>query len=171
MTLAIEILKDGSEVTYESDDIDEYDDLVCISDDNLPPIDLTKVKDVDIEAERVNSEVAYKEIISDSRSFAKGYHYTQTRSYEPVSVEHSIYYACLKFEGQRKRRKFVLDEEIVNKIYLIQQDKEFIGKYEPTYHPTPEEIQKQIQDKNNRMWGWIFIVGMVVLIFSLIGAS
>ncbi len=127
MTLAIEILKDGSEVTYESDDIDEYDDLFCISDDNLPPIDLTKVKDVDIEAERVNSEVAYKEIISDSRSFAKGYHYTQTRSYEPVSVEHSIYYAYLKFEGQRKRRKFILDEEIVNKIYLIQQIKNLLA--------------------------------------------
>lgn len=49
MTLAIEILKDGFEVTYEPYDLDEYDDLVCISDDNVLPIDLTQVKDMDIE--------------------------------------------------------------------------------------------------------------------------
>lgn len=94
-------LKDSSEVTYESDDIDENYDLVCISDENLPPIDLTKVKDVDIEAERINSEVSYKEIFSDSRSFAKGYHYPKTRSYEPVTIKHSIITPILNLMGKR----------------------------------------------------------------------
>ena len=67
MVQAIEILKDGSQVCYESDDIEAYDDLVCVTDPDLPRVDLTKVKSMEIAAERTNSEVVYKNTVSISR--------------------------------------------------------------------------------------------------------
>ena len=135
MCKAIEILKDGTEVYYESTDIDEFDDLVCVTDPNLPRIDLTKVRSMELAAERVSSEVYYKNITSVTRSFSNGYVMGRTDTSEPVDVKHSTYYAYLKFKGERKERKFIIDEEIAQKIQEIQEDREFKGKYEPTYHP------------------------------------
>lgn len=37
----------------------------------------------------------------------------RTDTSEPVQVKHSTYYAYLKFLGERKKRKFILDEEIL----------------------------------------------------------
>ena len=115
MTQAIEILKDGSQVCYESDDIEEYDDLVCVTDPDLPRIDLTKVKSMEIAAERINSEVMYKNTVMVTRASAKGIATAQTIASEPVTVEHSTYYVYLKFQGQRAKRKFIIDEEIADK--------------------------------------------------------
>ena len=49
MVQAIEILKDGSQICYELDDVEAYDDLVCVTDPALPRIDLTKVKTMEME--------------------------------------------------------------------------------------------------------------------------
>lgn len=68
MVQAIEILKDGSQECYQSDDIEIYDDLVCVSNPDLPRIDLTKVKSMEIAAERTSSEVMYKNTVSVTRS-------------------------------------------------------------------------------------------------------
>ena len=93
MCKAIEILKDGTEVCYESWDIAEFDDLVCFANPKLPRIDLTKVKSMELTAERVSSEVYYKNITSVTRSFSKGYVMGRTDTSEPVEVNHSTYYA------------------------------------------------------------------------------
>ena len=44
MAIAVEILKDGSQVLYESDDLESYDDLPCATDPDRAPLDLSKVK-------------------------------------------------------------------------------------------------------------------------------
>ena len=163
MCKAIEILKDGTEVYYESTDIDEFDDLICVSDPNLPRIDLTKVRSMELAAERVSSEVYYKNITSVTRSFSNGYVMGRTDTSEPVDVKHSTYYAYLKFKGERKERKFILDEEIAQKIQEIQEDREFKGKYEPTYHPSKEEMQEaQRQEKRSERIGCAMIAAVVI---------
>ncbi len=48
----------------------------------------------------------------------------QTVTSEPVTVEHSTYYVYLKFQGQRAKRKFIIDEEIADKIERIQEDRD-----------------------------------------------
>ena len=45
---AFEILKDGSQIVYVSDDIETYDDLSYDPNPELPLLDLTKVKSYDI---------------------------------------------------------------------------------------------------------------------------
>ena len=165
MCKAIEILKDGTEVCYESWDIAEFDDLICVTDPNLPRIDLTKVKSIELTAERVSSEVYYKNITSVSRSSVRGIATARTETVEPVEVKHSTYYAYLKFQGERKERKFILDEEIAQKIQQIQEDRDFIGKYEPTYHPSKEEIDEaeNLKKKNERI-GCAMIAAIAVAI-------
>ena len=154
MTQAIEILKDGSQVCYESDDIEEYDDLVCVTDPDLPRIDLTKVKSMEIAAERTSSEVMYKNTVMVTRTSAKGIANAQTIASEPVTVEHSTYYVYLKFQGQRAKRKFIIDGEIADKIERIQEDRDFLTKYEPTYHPVPKRSNRQ--KKKNTKGRWAF---------------
>lgn len=104
MVQAIEILKDGSQECYQSDDIEIYDDLVCVSNPDLPRIDLTKVKSM----------------------------------------------------------------EIADKIEQIQEDRDFLEKYEPTYHPTEEEIEKaekERQEKRDATW---LTSAIVIFILALV---
>ena len=168
MVQAIEILKDGSQVCYESDDIEAYDDLVCVTDPDLPRVDLTKVKSMEIAAERTNSEVVYKNTVSISRAQAMGIANARTVTSEPVTIEHSTYYVYLKFEGKRTQRKFIIDEEIAYKIEQIQEDKDFLTKYEPTYHPSAEEVERAINEENSRKKGIWFISGLVVFFLFMI---
>ena len=165
MCKTIEILKDGTEVCYESWDIAEFDDLVCFANPKLPRIDLTKVKSIELTAERVSSEVYYKNITSVSRSSVRGIATARTDTVEPVEVPHSTYYAYLKFQGERKERKFILDEEIAHKIQQIQEDRDFIGNYEPTYHPSNEEMEEaeNLKKKNERI-GCAMIAAIAVAI-------
>ena len=165
MCKAIEILKDGTEVCYESVNITEFDDLVCVTEPNFPRIDLTKVKSMELAAERISSEVYYKNITSVSRSSARGIITARTDTSEPVEVKHSTYYAYLKFQGERKKRKFIIDEEIAQKIQEIQEDRDFKGKYEPTYHPSDEEMEEEEnRQKENERIGCAMIAVMVVAI-------
>ena len=171
MTQAIEILKDGSQVCYESDDIEEYDDLVCVTDPDLPRIDLTKVKSMEIAAERTNSEVMYKNTVMVTRTSANGIANAQTIASEPVTVEHSTYYVYLKFQGQRAKRKFIIDEEIADKIEKIQEDRDFLTKYEPTYHPSAEEVERAEKEEHERKMGiWITSGIALFLLFMIFSA-
>lgn len=171
MTQAIEILKDGSQVCYESDDIEEYDDLVCVTVPDLPRIDLTKVKSMEIAAERINSEVMYKNTVMVTRTSAKGIANAQTIASEPVAVEHSTYYVYLKFQGQRAKRKFIIDEEIADKIERIQEDRDFLTKYEPTYHPTAKEVEQAEKEEHERKMGiWITSGIVLFLLFMIFSA-
>ena len=167
MVQAIEILKDGSQECYQSDDIEIYDDLVCVSNPDLPRIDLTKVKSMEIAAERTSSEVMYKNTVSVTRSQAKGIVNARTVTSEPVTVEHSTYYVYLKFVGQRNKRKFVIDEEIADKIGQIQEDRDFLEKYEPTYHPTEEEIEKEEKERQEKRDATWLISAIVIFILAL----
>lgn len=171
MTQAIEILKDGTQVCYESDDIEEYDDLVCVTDPDLPRIDLTKVKSMEIAAERTNSEVMYKNTVMVTRTSANGIANAQTIASEPVTVEHSTYYVYLKFQGQRAKRKFIIDEEIADKIERIQEDRDFLTKYEPTYHPSAEEVERAEKEEHERRMGiWITSGIVLFLLFMIFSA-
>ena len=170
MAIAVEILKDGSQVLYESDDLESYDDLPCVTDPERAPLDLSKVKSWDIETTRTSVEVSYAENHSFTRAYSPGTGIAgaHTVTVSPVTYEHSVYYCYLKFEGQRAKRKFVLDSEIGTKIDQILEDRDFFGKYEPTYHPTKEEIETAIRETYEKNMGCIFIVGMIALIIGVI---
>lgn len=168
MVQAIEILKDGSQICYESDDVEAYDDLVCVTDPALPRIDLTKVKTMEIVSERTKSEVMYKNTVSVSRTSAMGIANAQTVTSEPVIVEHSTYYVYLKFQGQRARRKFIIDEEIADKIERIQEDRDFLTKHEPTYHPSAEELEQAAKEENDRKVGIWILSGVALFLLFLI---
>lgn len=106
-----------------------------------------------------------KKITSVSRSSVRGIATARTDTVEPVEVPHSTYYAYLKFQGERKERKFILDEEIAHKIQQIQEDRDFIGNYEPTYHPSNEEMEEaeNLKKKNERI-GCAMIAAIAVAI-------
>ena len=61
-----------------------------------------------------------------------------------------------------------MDSEIGTKIDQILEDRDFLGKYEPTYHPTKEEIETATREAQAKNMGCIFIVGMIALIIGVI---
>lgn len=172
MCEAIEILKDGSQIVYVSDDIETYDDLYCDSNPELPPLDLTKVKSYDIFTERTESEVVYKQIYSGTNGYVHGkFIGARTTTSEPITIQHTDYYVYLKFEGERRKRKFIVDGSILQKIDEIQEDREFLNKYEPTYHPSLEEIRKEQEEERAKKWGCFVIIGFLLLILCMIFGS
>ena len=47
----------------------------------------------------------------------------------------------------------MLDSEIGTKIDQILEDRDFFGKYEPTYHPTKEEIETANRETYEKKYG------------------
>lgn len=173
MVYAVEILKDKSQREYVSYDIDSYDEMPCLTDLTLPYLDLTQIVDWDIKHEIVSTEIEYEKTYTRSlysrqaQGLPPGI--ASSTTYTPVEREHSVYYCWFRFKGERRRRNFTVDEEVINKIKYIEATREHYGEYECTPHPhleTEEERkEREIKERKERKFWIKYILAMIVVAF------